>query len=337
MSTVSWMDMSVTATLTSTTISAQAQASASTSVVAQMQPLLPALGAVLAYVIFLLGYRMLRSDVVETLDAGDIALLQEERQREARRQHPLHERLGTHFQRPLRLLLGNAGVRWLTQLIHYAGRPDGINLDGVLRKIGGWLVLLVPLAVILILGGSWYLAPLALLPAFAIPISSLSALANRRREQIDADLPDFLDILAVTVTAGIAFRPALRRVAARFEGALADDVNLALDRLLHGASVRDAFEQMRDRTTSAMMERFVRAFLQAEELGAPLSETLNQIALDMRRDNAQRLRRKAARAAPQVTLVASTILVPGAMILILAGVFFGVDINIDFSGLTDVL
>src|SRR5699024_3078699 len=104
------------------------------------------------------------------------------------------------------------------------------------------------------------------------------------------DLPDFLDILSVTVTAGIAFRPALRRVAARFEGALADDVNLALDRLQHGASVRDAFEQMRDRSTSRMMERFVRAFLQAEELGAPLAETLKQIALDMRRDNAQRLR-----------------------------------------------
>jgi tight adherence protein C len=302
-----------------------------------MAPVLPALGALLAFLIFNAGFRMLRGDVVEGLDAADIALLQEERQREARRELSLLERIGGKFQRPLRRLMGQRGIDWLARNIHYAGRPRGITVDSVLRRIGGWLVLMLPLSLALALNGMWYLAPLAILCAFILPVSGLSARGNRRREQIDADLPDFLDILAVTVTAGIAFRPALRRVSARFEGALADDVNLALDRLLHGASVRDAFEQMRDRSTSRMMERFVRAFLQAEELGAPLAETLNQIALDMRRDNAQRLRRKAAQAAPKITLVGSIILVPASLILILVGAFFGMDIDIDLSSVSDAL
>lgn len=300
----------------------------------QMLPVLPALGALLAYLIFTTGLRMLRGDVVEGLDAADIALLQEERQREARRELSLLERLGGQFQGPLRRILGRKGIDWLSRNIHYAGRPGGMTVDSVLRKIGGWLVLMVPLAILLVLNGQWYFAPLAILVAVLMPVSRLAATANRRREEIDGDLPDFLDILAVTVTAGIAFRPALRRVSARFQGALAEDVNLALDQLLHGASVRDAFEQMRDRSTSRMMERFVRAFLQAEELGAPLAETLNQIALDMRRDNAQRLRQKAGAAAPKVTMVGSMVLVPATLVLILVGAFFGMDINIDLSEIT---
>jgi tight adherence protein C len=91
---------------------------------------------------------------------------------------------------------------------------------------------------------------------------------------------------------------------------------------------------MRERSTSTMMERFVRAFLQAEELGAPLAETLNQIALDMRRDNAQRLRQKAGQASPRVSLVGSIILVPAALILILLGLVFGLDISIDLKDLS---
>ncbi|GGK80496.1 membrane protein [Ornithinimicrobium pekingense] len=298
-----------------------------------MIPGLPALGALLAFLIFVAGLRMVRSDVVDGLDAGDLRLLQEERQREARGQLSLLERLGGRLVPVLRRLLDGPALRWLSRLIHYAGRPRGITVDSVLRRVGGWLVLMIPLSVLLVVNGLWFLAPLVLVLAFVMPVSGLAGTANRRREEIDADLPDFLDILAVTVTAGIAFRPALRRVASRFGGALAEDVNLALDQLLHGASVRDAFEQMRDRSTSVMMDRFVRAFLQAEELGAPLAETLNQIALDMRRDNAQRLRQKAGQAAPRVTLVGSTVLVPAALILILVGAFFGMDFDIDLGAI----
>lgn len=298
----------------------------------QMLPALPALGALLAYLIFFTGYRMARSNVVEGLDAGDLHLLSEERRREARREHSFVDRLGLPLVRPLRQLLGARVVGYVTRLVHHAGRPQGISVDSVLRRMAGYLVLAVPVAFLLLLTDLWYLIPLVVLAALTMPISRLAGLSNRRREQIDADLPDFLDILAVTVTAGIAFRPALRRVSARFQGALADDVNIALDNLLHGASVRDAFEQMRDRSSSQMMRRFVRAFLQAEELGAPLAETLNQIALDMRRDNAQRLRQKAAKATPRVSLVGSMVLVPAAIVLILSGVFFGLDINIDLGG-----
>jgi tight adherence protein C len=75
------------------------------------------------------------------------------------------------------------------------------------------------------------------------------------------------------------------------------------------------------------MHSFVSAFLQAEELGAPLADTLNQIALDMRRESAQRIRRQAAQTVPRVTLVTSLVLVPAALILVLVGLVVGLDLN----------
>jgi tight adherence protein C len=54
----------------------------------------------------------------------------------------------------------------------------------------------------------------------------------------------------------------------------------------------------------------------------PLSEALNDIAADMRRVAHQNARRQAQRAAPRVSLIATTLIVPGAMILILLSVYF---------------
>lgn len=287
----------------------------------------PAFGATLAFVTFVLGYRQMRGNISEYLDAEDLVLLHEERRREASgRLSPL-ERLAAKLVPLLRRLLGPRALRQLQQQIDYAGRPEGVTLDGLLRKVGWWLVLLSPLMLLSLASGNFLVVLLAPVVAGIFPVSRLAAQSRKRRESIDFDLPDFLDILAVTVSAGISFRAALARVAERFDGALAREIRLTLDQMAHGASVRLAFTQMRERTGSVAMEQFVRAFLQSEELGAPLAETLNQIALDMRREAAQRLRRKAATTAPRVTLVTSLILVPGALILVIVGVVLGSNIH----------
>jgi tight adherence protein C len=103
---------------------------------------------------------------------------------------------------------------------------------------------------------------------------------------------------------------------------------LTLNQIANGVSRRAAFTELRARNESEALAQFVTAFLQSEELGAPLAVTLNQIALEMRRSSAQRMRRKAAQAAPRVTLVTTVVLVPGAIVLIFAGMFLGPDLQI---------
>jgi tight adherence protein C len=293
----------------------------------------PALGASGALLTFALGYRMMRSSAAEYLDASDLILLKEERRREAHGRLSLLERMAGRLVPRLRRLIGSAGVGYLQRQIDYAGRPLGVTVDGLLRKMCWWALILLPVAILFIVQGE--LVGVVLIPIVAIllPLMRIAGQSRRRRESIDRDLPDFLDILAVTVSAGISFRSALSRVIDRFEGAISGEVRLTLDQLAHGASIRVAFSNMERRSGSQAMRSFVTAFLQAEELGAPLAATLNQIAADMRRENAQALRRKAAQAAPRVTLVTSLVLVPAALILVIVGLILGA--NIDLSGLRD--
>jgi tight adherence protein C len=84
-----------------------------------------------------------------------------------------------------------------------------------------------------------------------------------------------------------------------------------------------AFTNLRKRTESDALEKFVVALVQAEELGAPLVDALDQIALDMRRDTAQRARQQASKASPQIAGVVTMVMVPGTMVLILATMWFG--------------
>lgn len=108
----------------------------------------------------------------------------------------------------------------------------------------------------------------------------------------------------------------------------------ALNQVANGATIRSAFTSMKERTKSESVDEFVTAYLQAEELGAPLVDTLNQIALDMRRANAQRLRQQAGRTEPRVSLLMTLVIVPGAMILLLGGLAVALDLVEVFSSIS---
>lgn len=288
-------------------------------------PLLAGLVGALAVVGLLVGLRMVRTDATSTLAVEDLVLLRE-RSREVRGSGPV-DRLAGRFVEPLRRALGPARVAGLQRRIDLAGRPDGMTVDTFLRRVLWWAVLLTPVALVFLLEGNLLILPLCAVVPVLLPLGRLAGEQRRRQERLDRDLPDLLDVLAVTVSAGVAFRPALARVGDRFGGPLAEELRLTLGQMANGAAVREAFEDLRARNSSDALTQFVTAFLQSEELGAPLTDALNQIALDMRRASAQALRRKAARTAPRVTLVTSLVLVPGALVLVLVGFIVGNDVS----------
>ncbi|GAA4352752.1 type II secretion system F family protein [Angustibacter luteus] len=281
-------------------------------------------------VLFAVGYRMTKSDATTGLAVEDLVLLRDEQRREARGLGPL-ERLAGKLVPSVRSVIGVRGVASLQRRIDAAGRPDGLTVDVFLRRVAMWLLIFLAPGLVFLVNGQPLFTVLCVVAAVFLPLGRLAGAQRIRSETIDRDLPDFLDVLAVTVTAGVAFRPALARVSERFQGPLADEILLTLGQLGNGASLRSAFNALRDRTGSEPVSQFVTAFLQSEELGAPLADTLNQIAADMRRDSGQRMRRRAARAAPRVTLVTSMILVPAVMVTLLVGFFIGS--GVDFGAL----
>jgi len=283
--------------------------------------------AILVYVVAIMG-------VVALRDKGPVARFEDELSGERRRRRSvgewLEQRLGPAGARVVRQLqLEHPGRREKVRLrIDAAGRPGGLTLERYARRKGAFLVLGLGVAVFLLISGSWLSAVAVLFLAVFAFDAWLHGTGRRRQEQIERGLPDFLDILAVCVSAGIAFRPALARVSESSEGPLREEMQLVLRQIALGAPRREAFDALRARNTSEGVGTFVTAVQQAEELGVPLTDALVDLARDMRQMAFQRARQRAQKATPRVSVVTTAVIAPGAVIIIIASLFASVDFSV---------
>lgn len=208
-----------------------------------------------------------------------------------------------------------------------AGRPDRMTVTDVAHRKAADTVtcLAIGLGAVMLTPFLW---PVITLYGYFRQDLQLRAQAKMRQNRIERDLPDYLDILGVTVQAGLKFRGALRRVGEQFESPVADEFRIAQQQMDVGASRRAAFEGVRARNDSPSLNRFVGALLQAEELGAPLTDAMTSIARDMRKMFSQTTRKRAAQAVPKVTLVVTTLMMPASALLLIAGLFIGGEIDV---------
>lgn len=223
--------------------------------------------------------------------------------------------------------LGDPRRAWLSRRLDLAGRPGGITVDAYAARIAAYAVLgLVLMLVLTIIGAGAVGIPVAAL-ALMGPHILLSRQGRLRQERIQRDLPDFLDVLSVTVRSGLTYRAALARVAESLGGPVAEELRTTIRQMDIGASRREAFIALRDRNDSESLNTFVGAQLQAEELGVPLADALADLASEIRRASRQDARRRAQRAAPRVSLIVTTVIVPASILLILAALFFSADVG----------
>jgi tight adherence protein C len=217
---------------------------------------------------------------------------------------------------------------YIRHLIDTAGRPGGMTLEAYTEQKVALTLAALFAGVILALLGLVLILPGLLIIGWLWPDFRLARIARARQARIEKDLPDFLDILAVTVGAGVAFRPAVTRVCEALGGPVAEEMTMALRQIDFGAGSREAMEDVRRRNESEALEEFITAVLQAEELGAPLAGTLVEQAADMRKAAYQRARRRAQRAAPRVSLVVTTMIVPASMVLVAVAIFLSSDVDL---------
>ncbi|QCX78829.1 Bacterial type II secretion system protein F domain protein [Streptomyces sp. YIM 121038] len=233
------------------------------------------------------------------------------------------DRLGMRCAPLVLRLMGPKRVAAKRRRIDMAGNPGGLTIDRYAARRAVYGVFGLVLGLIFLTNGQ----PLFAVMTFAFGAMAADALIwqaiRERREVIDRTLPDFLDVLAVVVSAGLGFRQALDRVAEKYEGPWADELRITLRQMDMGVSRRQAFDELRRRNSSEQVAQFVSALQQGEELGSPIAETLIQLATDMRRTDAQNSRRRAAKTIPKATLVTLVFMLPATMILIAAGMFLG--------------
>jgi len=239
----------------------------------------------------------------------------------------LYDFLGDRFAPRVMGYLSESKRTAIRRKLDAAGRPGGMTLQGYAGRKAGYTIIMGGAGALFALRGTWLAGILFIAFGWFYTDIWLSGVARARQARIQRDLPDFLDILAVTVSAGVAFRSALERVAEALQGPLGEEIMTALRQMELGMSRRNALEGIKDRNSSESLNQFITALLQAEELGVPLADALGNLAEDMRRSFYQAARRRAAKASPRVSLIVSTVIVPGAIVLIVASVIAGTDLD----------
>jgi tight adherence protein C len=131
-------------------------------------------------------------------------------------------------------------------------------------------------------------APVLAAAGFFAPETFLSMRIKARRERIRSELPDALDLLAVSVEAGLGLDGAIAKLTEHMEGALVDEFALTLGEMRIGEARADALKKLADRVPAPELAAFVRSVLQADQLGISLGRILRVQAAD------SRLRRQAA-------------------------------------------
>jgi tight adherence protein C len=183
-------------------------------------------------------------------------------------------------------VLPRTSVDRVSEKLHSAGLGRAVSPKGFLALKGGGALGGV-LFGFMLGAGSGPLA--ALLPAlflgglaFMIPDLLVNARARRRREALRSQLPDALDLLAVSVEAGLGFDASITKVTEHMRGALTEELGLMLSEMRIGESRQEALKRLADRTGADEVGSFARAVIQADQLGMSLGRILRVQAADTR-------------------------------------------------------
>ena len=154
---------------------------------------------------------------------------------------------------------------------------------------------------------------------FAAPDAWLARRARRRTDAAARDLPDMIDLLCVTLAAGLHPLRALGVVAAELDGPLAREWGRAANEAALGLPADAALAGLEQRVPHEDVRALTQAVRRGLRHGAPLRRALAAQAVRVRHRRAQRAREHAARAGPKIQLAVALVLVPSVLLMVGAG------------------
>jgi tight adherence protein C len=149
----------------------------------------------------------------------------------------------------------------------------------------------------------------------------LNSRVRGRQAAVSAELPDALDLLTVSVEAGLGFDGAVQKLTEHMDGPLIEEFELALGGIRIGEGRSEALKKMAERSSSQEMASFVRAIIQADQLGISLGRILKVQSSDTRLKR-QLLAEEKAMKAPIKMLFPTVIFIFPAMFLVVLGPAF---------------
>jgi tight adherence protein C len=254
--------------------------------------------------------------------AGDATALA--RQRLARQEIGLGQSaVALELERPLAERLLAPGRRWLThqmtrltpaaqtanfrQQLDFVGAPLGLDPAGLqaLRIAAAAGLGALGLALGVLIGNTVAVGVCVLIGVaigFYLPVVWLDQLVRQRRAELEAALPNALDVVAISMEAGLGLDRALEQLVRHQEGPLTLLVARALREIELGRPRGEALEEMAEATGVDDFTSLVKGILHAERTGVPIARTIAAHSAQMRVKRRLRIRTEAARASLKILL-----------------------------------
>ncbi|HEX5822944.1 MAG TPA: type II secretion system F family protein [Candidatus Limnocylindrales bacterium] len=156
-----------------------------------------------------------------------------------------------------------------------------------------------------------------LLFGYTIPEFWLGGRVKKRQHAVLLQIPDALDLLTISVRAGLGFDAALGKVVEKLEGPLTDEFRRALAEVRVGKTRREALRDIVPRTEVPPLTNFIGAIIQAEQLGVSISKVLQVQSEQLRIERRQRAEEQAAKAPIKMLFPLVGCIFPSLFIIIL--------------------
>ena len=139
----------------------------------------------------------------------------------------------------------------------------------------------------------WAFLGIALFAGFFLPQARLNRRIDERRKDMEKQLPDMIDLLVISVEAGLGFEAAMGRVVQNVPGELSQEFSRTLQETRVGVSRNDALRMLAERTDVDDLNTFILALIQADQFGVSIARMLRVQADEMRVRRRQRAQERA--------------------------------------------
>jgi tight adherence protein C len=159
---------------------------------------------------------------------------------------------------------------------------------------------------------------------WVLPMVVLNRRARERTEAIDYELPELIDLLVVTLEAGVSFLASLQMAAERLAGPLGIELRLTLQEQRMGLTTNEALKGMLARADTPGMRTFVRSVLQGETLGTSTGQIMRNLATEMRKRRRSAAEERAQKAPIKILFPLVLLIFPAMFIVLLGPVFYSI-------------
>ncbi len=149
------------------------------------------------------------------------------------------------------------------------------------------------------------------------PVAMLNSRIDKRRKAMEKELPDVIDLLVISVEAGLGFDAALGRVVQNVPGEISREFSRTLQETRVGVSRTDALRHLTERTDVDDLNTFVLALIQADQFGVSIARVLRVQAEEMRIRRRQRAQERAFKAPVKLVFPLVLFIFPALFVVIL--------------------